>query len=139
MATVHRKLLRRSGVTVDSVRGIDENSAWFKKFSEADRTTENLLTGDTAEKVKKNALGLWQEGSTLLSADSNYIETERKSIRLKLLATIQDDLKKNGAAPAEADLSRSVPGIPPNLGEIAKQYDESLHETNLRFLRLQSG
>jgi hypothetical protein len=118
-------------VTVDAIRGIDENSAWFKKFSEADRTTENLLTGDTAEKVKKNALGLWQEGSTLLSADSNYIETERKSIRLKLLATIQDDLKKNGAAPAEADLSGSVPGIPSNLTEIAKQYDAQVQGANL--------
>ena len=118
-------------VTVDSVRGTDENSAWFKKFSDADKTTENLLTGDTADKVKKDALSLWQEGSTLLSADTNYIEAERKSIRLKALDTIQQDLKKNGAEPAEADLAKSIPGIPANLTEVARNYDAQVQAANL--------
>jgi len=118
-------------VTVDAVRGTDETSPWFKKFADADKATENLLTGDTADKVKKDALALWQEGSTLLTADANYIETERKNIRLKALADIQDDLKKNGAAPTEANLSTVVPNVPSNLADIAKQYDTEVKNANL--------
>jgi hypothetical protein len=118
-------------VTVDSVRGTDETSSWFKKFADADKTTENLLTGDAVDKVKKDALDLWQQGSTLLTADSNYVETERKSIRLKALADIQDDLTKNGAASTDANLSTVVPNVPSNLTEVAKQYDTEVKNANL--------
>jgi Carboxypeptidase regulatory-like domain len=118
-------------INVDPVRGTDESSAWFKKFSEADRTTEDLLTGATLDSVKKNALALWQEGSTLLSADPNYIETERKNIRLKAIKDIQDDLKKNGASLAEANLAVVMPGVPVNFSQIAKDYEAQVQSANL--------
>ena len=118
-------------VTVDSVRGTDENSPWFKKFADADKTTENLLTGDTLDKVKKDAMALWQEGSTLLSADANYIETERKSIRLRALADVQTDLQKNGAPPSDASLANAAPGVPANLAEVAKNYEAQLQQANV--------
>ena len=118
-------------VTVDTVRGTDENSPWFKKFAEADRVTENLQTGDTIDKVKKNAMSLYQEGSTLLAADANYIESERKLIRSKALSQIQEDLQKNGATSAEANLAATTPGVPANVTQIAKEYDQVIANAKL--------
>jgi hypothetical protein len=113
------------------VRGTDENSPWFKKFADADKTTENLLTGDTLDKVKKDAMALWGEGSTLLSADANYIETERKSIRLKALADVREDLQKNGASASDASLATAAPGVPANLAEVAKDYEAQVQKAKV--------
>jgi len=117
-------------VTVDAVRGTDESSAWYKKFSEADRTTEKLLTGDPLERVSKDAMALWQEGSTLLSADANYIEGERKKIRLTALDEIKKDLKKNGANETAVKQQMSVPGAEDS-EKIATAYQSELAEAKL--------
>ena len=118
-------------VTVDAVRGRDEGSAWYKKFAEADRTTEKLLTGDPLERVTKDAQSLWQEGSTLLSADTNYIEEERKKIRLAAFAEIQKDLKKNGAPEAVLAKQRALAGVPGNAAEIAASYQSEVQQAKL--------
>jgi len=118
-------------VTADSVRGIDESSPWAKKFYEAERTTDQLVLGEQAEKVKKDALNLWQEGSTLLAADANYIEAERKSIRAKALNDIQKDLKKNGVSIIETELLNVTPGVPSNFSEAAANYESEIQHANL--------
>jgi Carboxypeptidase regulatory-like domain len=114
-------------ITVDSVRGRDESSAWYKKFSEAERVAEKILTGDPKEGISKDALSLWNEGSTLLSADTNYIEEERKKIRLTALADIQNDLNKVGVI---IPTLRTIPGAE-DADKIAADYQSELAAANL--------
>jgi Carboxypeptidase regulatory-like domain len=116
-------------VTADSVRGIDESSPWAKKFYEGERTTDQLVLGESADKVKKDALNLWQEGSTLLAADANYIERERQSIRAKALYDIQEDLKKKGGSLSKMEMQSFAPEIPSNFAELAKSYDSDVLRT----------
>ncbi len=119
-------------VTADPIRGIDESSPWSKKFYEAETTTDQLVRGEVAEKVKKDALNLWQEGCTLLAADTNYIEAERKSIRAKSLSDIQKDLKKNGASIIETtELQTVAPGVPANFAEVAANYESEIQHAKL--------
>ena len=115
-------------VTASPVRGIDENSEWFRKFAEAKRTTERLEIDEPLEAVKKDTLALWREGVTLLSADPNYIETERKSIRLKELSELQDEFSRHGIPQAQANLAAEVPGTPPNLSQEVRTYAIQLQE-----------
>ena len=119
-------------VTRDVVKGSDEHSPWFQKFAEAVKVTDRLLTGDPLDKVKKEALQLWGEGSTLLTADGNYIEAERRTLRLKAFKDIEDGLKgKPGVTPDQARLGPDVPGVPLNYGQIVSDYQSELDHANL--------
>jgi hypothetical protein len=116
-------------ITVDAVRGKDESSAWFKKFSEAERVAEKILTGDAKAGISKDAMSLWNEGSTLLSADTNYIEDERKKIRLTALADIKNDLNKVGLI-VPPETMRTIPGAEDS-DKIAAEYQLELAVANL--------
>jgi len=82
------------------------------------------------ERVSKDALALWLEGSTLLSADANYIEEERKKIRLTELTRIKNDLKKNGASETAVRQQTAVPGGEDS-EKIAAAYQSELAEAKL--------
>lgn len=86
-------------VTTSPVRGIDENSPWFKKFSAAEQLVDTpTLDGGTAQDAKKQALSLWQDGVALLTADPDYIEAERVKIYKAELAKIEQPLQANASS-----------------------------------------
>jgi len=70
------------------------------------------------------------EGSTLLSADTNYSRGERKKIRLTALADIQNDLNKVGVIVPPEIISAVFLGAEDS-DKIAAGYQSELEAANL--------
>lgn len=125
------KLLRNNSYVVLSVvktpiRGENEYSHWFSKYTEAERfAEEKLLAGDPADKVKPEAVVLWREGNALLSADSNYIQNERVEIKGKHLTDLKAILLAKGET-SKVTLDAKTLGVPSNFSELAQKYEAAV-------------
>ncbi|MCI0402902.1 MAG: hypothetical protein L0212_05190 [Acidobacteria bacterium] len=117
-------------ITQTPVRGADQNSPWFRKYAAAERAAEKIVTGDSLEKVKKEAWQLWSEGNTLLDADASYIQEERKLIsadRWKAIdRALRENLERAGIKATAVLLAPPSPEVPTNFEEMASRYDQML-------------
>jgi len=80
-------------ISFEELKGDDEKSNWFKKYTDALNNLENiLLTSDQneIEKIYNNSIKSWIEGNALLDADATYINSERIKIRITSLKSIND-------------------------------------------------
>ncbi len=114
-------------VTKTPVRGENQYSNWFLKYCDAERIAEEkLLSGEPLDRVKPEVIGLWREGNALLFADSNYIQSEKASIKNKHLKDLQTVLLAMGNQPAMAKVDAKALGVPSNFAELAGKYEAAV-------------
>jgi hypothetical protein len=92
-------------VSTDEVRGADQSSNWFKKYSVALRNLDKIrLFPEEMDNIYKESQKIWDEGNSLLEADINYLEKERIQISNAIIADIDKKFKeltqKNQPIPA---------------------------------------
>lgn len=71
-------------ISFESLKGEDEESTWFKKYSEALSNLDKLrVTSDADEypKIFTDSKNFWMAGNALLDDDQSYINTERVKIK----------------------------------------------------------
>lgn len=126
-------------VTQTPVRGENQRSTWFRKYSDAIKASEKIREGEALEKVKKEALALWKEGNTLLESDATYLDSERRLLRAakwnEIEKNLKDSLKAAGVTPIPSLLSFDDPAVPRRPEQTAKEY-ASLLESHLGGVRV---
>lgn len=103
-------------ISFEQLKGDDEKSNWFKKYSEALNNLDKLqLTVDPDEfiKIYNDSKTLWIEGNALLDADYTYINSERTKIKTAVIKSINDKYRELTLPPASVNGSKSVPVYSP--------------------------
>ncbi|MCX6307219.1 MAG: hypothetical protein NT040_19815 [Bacteroidetes bacterium] len=83
-------------ISFEPLKGDDENSNWFKKYSDALGNLDKIqLTEDQSEiaKLFGDSKTMWIEGNALLDADVTYINRERVQIKNAAISSIQEKYK----------------------------------------------
>jgi len=121
------------------IRGENESSHWFSKYSEAERIAEEkLISGVPIDVAKSDAIGLWREGNALLFTDPNYIQNERVAIKSKHLNDIQTILLARVVA-SKATLNAKALGVPANFSVLAQKYKAAVAEQSSQIIVVASG
>ncbi len=114
-------------VTRVSLRGENESSNWFAKYTEAERTAEEkVVEGQPANEVQAEVIPLWREGNALLFADQDYIHNERNQIKARHLKNLGDALAAKGNKSAFLNFDTKALGVPAEYRKIAQQYEKSV-------------
>jgi len=80
-------------ISTDDLRGSDQNSSWFKKYTLARRNLDKIKQAKEqieAEKIYKDSIDIWMVGNTLLGADVNYLEKEKTQIINAIMAELDE-------------------------------------------------
>lgn len=117
-------------ITFDSLKGVDENSNWFKKYQLAISKLDDIIFQDTEEEKKKvltDSRKLWIEGSTLLFADPTYVSKEQFSIKATYFQKINERYQELTNESSEIFLNQFLEAEVENLDFIPaiKQFDAS--------------
>jgi hypothetical protein len=114
-------------VTKTTLRGENESSNWFAKYTEAERTAEEkVIREEPFDKVKQEVIPLWNEGNILLFADQEYIHNERNQIKATHYKKLLDALNAKGDMTAFLKLDTKALGVPANFKKIAQEYEKSV-------------
>lgn len=105
-------------ILFEPLKGDDENSNWFKKYSEALGNLDKIqLTEDEAEiaKIFIDSKNMWIEGNALIDADMSYINKERVQIKNAAILSIQEKYKSltvstQTFALADTDIFKNLTG-----------------------------
>lgn len=103
-------------ITYEQLKGDDEKSNWFKKYSESLNNLDKIqLTLDPAEfiKIYNDSKTLWIEGNALLDADYTYINSERTKIKTAVIKSINDKYRDLTQPPASVNGTKAVPVYSP--------------------------
>jgi len=70
-------------VSFEKTKGIDENSIWFRKYTEAINCLDKIYTADNNKIVDiyKESMNIWIQGNALLEADPTFLFTEKVKIK----------------------------------------------------------
>ncbi|CAL2080938.1 conserved hypothetical protein [Tenacibaculum sp. 190524A05c] len=80
-------------VTYDKLKGVDQESSWFKKYQRAINKLDDILLSIDNEEHKKiltDSKRLWIEANALLFDDPNFIDKEKNSIKFTYLKKINE-------------------------------------------------
>jgi hypothetical protein len=80
-------------ISFEALKGDDEDSIWFKKYSEALSYLDKIqLTEDPAEiaKILAESKNLWMAGNALFDADPTYISREKIQIKNATYTSIKE-------------------------------------------------
>ena len=80
-------------VTFDPLKGVDEESSWFKKYQRALNKLDEIVLADNDNEEKRilqDSRKLWIEGNALLFEDPTFIDKEKTSIKISYFKKINE-------------------------------------------------
>lgn len=80
-------------VTFEQLRGVSQESAWFKKYQNAINKLDEIVFATNEEDQKKildDSRRLWIEGNAILFEDPTFIDKEKNSIKLTYFKKINE-------------------------------------------------
>ncbi|CAM1366462.1 conserved hypothetical protein [Tenacibaculum sediminilitoris] len=98
-------------ISFDLYRGDDENSNWFKKYSNSLNNLDKIqlaLNNDEIEKIYNDSLKMWIEGNALIDADATYVNKEKLQIKGLALDTLRKKYLEYSNTTANTDMQKST-------------------------------
>lgn len=98
-------------ISFDLLKGDDENSNWFKKYSDSLNNLDKIelaLDNNEIQKIYNDSIKMWIEGNALIDADSTYVNKEKLKIKGLALKTIRKKFTDFNIGDSEEDLTKST-------------------------------
>lgn len=97
-------------ISFDLLKGDDENSNWFKKYSTSLNNLDKIelaLNNNEIQKIYNDSIKMWIEGNALIDADLTYVNTEKLNIKGLALKTIKKKFADFNNVDTQQDLTKS--------------------------------
>lgn len=97
-------------ISFDLLKGDDENSNWFKKYSASLNNLDKIelaLNNSDVQKIYNDSIKMWIEGNALIDADSTYVNTEKLNIKSLALKTIKEKFADFNNVDIQQDVTKS--------------------------------
>jgi hypothetical protein len=97
-------------ISFDLLKGDDENSNWFKKYSASLNNLDKIILAIDNKEIQKiynDSIKMWIEGNALIDADSTYVNTEKLNIKGLALKTIKNKFADFNNVDVQQDLTKS--------------------------------
>lgn len=123
-------------VTRSKVRGEDDPSPWYAKYTNAEEEADKILTGEALKDAQRNANIDYEQANALLDQDPNYIQSERDSIKALHYKKINEALataaKQSGQVTVSSELLMLPKSLPLNYGDLVDSYLRSFGSLRVR-------
>jgi exonuclease VII small subunit len=98
-------------ISFDLLKGDDEKSNWFKKYSDSLNNLDKIISALDTEEIQKihdDSINMWIEGNALIDADPTYIYKEKLKIKSLALKTIRKKYSEFNIEDSAENLNKSA-------------------------------